>query len=203
MIGVIDRFIENKMKKIFHDRGPRMINKTLLAFQKSHPGLSTEELKVKLLTEAARIFPVVDSSILNALITRAKYTFWITAVTSTLFTVLSGGFSSGVVIRILAPALTSFVAWGISLGTIPVSYINRIKGALNSAVVMHLSSLNANPSVHIHQLLNITPGESHDLNHEEKLDVVIPVNQPAEEQKLSELSHEMDDKMVNVRSPGR
>jgi hypothetical protein len=137
MISPVDRLIEHVMKRALHIRRDKIIAKTLKMYRKNHPDAVTTNLEKDLQTEAARIYTIVDRSILSERIKRAKYTFWLTVMTSTVIVGALGGFTAGAALPFVAPPLAALSAWLIALATIPISYNKRIQGAMDSVVLKH------------------------------------------------------------------
>ncbi|MBA3661868.1 MAG: hypothetical protein H0W64_09080 [Gammaproteobacteria bacterium] len=136
MFKFIDQWIEKKLKKKLHKQRPEFIQQTLDGFIKKHNPDPTiiKNLSEKLEIEADRIYPIVDRSIIKERLKRSKYTFWITAVVSTIIVGIIIAFTGGALLPLVVPLLTSFIAWAIALGTIPLSYNQRILGAMDSTV---------------------------------------------------------------------
>lgn len=136
MFEFIDRYIENKMRKSLHKKRNKIIAQTLADYiDKHHPKPEiVAELKTLLIIEADRVYPVVDESILKERIKRARYTFWITVITSTLISAVIIALTHGLALPLIIPALTAFIAWAVTLATAPLSYNLRVHGAMESIV---------------------------------------------------------------------
>lgn len=140
----LDKWIEKKLKDLFHSKRDYIINKMIANFEKNHPEIiCTEELRQKFETEADRVYAIVDRSILRDRIQRAKYTFWATAVSSVILIGSLGAFSSNSVLPFITPIMNAFISWFLSIVTISISYHQRIKGGMDSVVVSYEKSLSA------------------------------------------------------------
>lgn len=143
----LDKWLENKLKTRFHQKKNSIVDKSLADFQKRYPFIDSSVLRAKLENENHRIYPIVDRSIIRDRIQRADYVFWMTATVSVIFVGSLGGFFSGSFWPFAAPLLSSLVAWTGSIATIPISYFQRVKGAMDSVTNVYENSLCENPSL--------------------------------------------------------
>ncbi len=134
MFGVIDRWVEKKLKKRLHAKKKKMIDAALGQFRTLHPGVSIEGLEEKLSHQIDLAFSTADSSILKERIKQSKYTFWLTIFASIILVGALGGFSMGSALPFVAPIVTALVSWGINIGTLPLSYACQVQGVLDAAV---------------------------------------------------------------------
>lgn len=137
MLKFIDNAIENILKKSLHKKREKIIQKTIQLFKKNHPNVDPKDFIKKVQDEADRIYAIVDRSILRERIQRAKYAFWITAILGIIIAGVLGAFSSGATLPLTAPIIAAFIPWLISVGTIPVSYNQRVKGAMDSVMMSY------------------------------------------------------------------
>lgn len=145
MFSFFDKPIEKLFKRGLYKQRQYYIRKAINKFIKqNHPDERTiAALKAKLEEEADRVYAIVDKSVLRAGIKRAKWTFLLTAIASTIIIGVLGFFSSGAILPFIIPVLAAFITWAVSLATIPFAYNERIKGGLDSVVLTFKKSLNA------------------------------------------------------------
>lgn len=139
MIGFIDKKIAQFLKRVMHKKRSKIIAKTLADYQREHDAdeNTLAALNEKLELEATRIIAIVDESIIEERIKRARYTFWVTAIVGTAVVVAVAAFPITTSIApFFAPLIAAGVAWAVSIATIPISYNKRVKGAMDSAVLM-------------------------------------------------------------------
>lgn len=143
MLGIIDKPLKKFLLKKLHKKRQKIIDKTVKDFaQKYHPEASVlNELKRLLENEADRIYPIVDDSILESGIKRARYIFWVTAITSSILAAFLVAITHGIALSIIIPIVTALISWGVSLGTIPISYDQRVQGSMDSTVITFLKKL--------------------------------------------------------------
>jgi len=143
MFWFVDTWIEQTIKQGLHNQRDQIINRTIAAFEKLHKNLPTTELKKKLENEAVRIYAIVDRSILRDRVKRAKYTFWAVAIAGIILVAMLGVFYNETLdaFRFATPLVMAGVSWVVSLATIPISYNQRVKGAMDSVVLVHENSL--------------------------------------------------------------
>jgi hypothetical protein len=99
------------------------------------PGEDTEIIDGKLKAEANRVCNLTDSAILQANIRKAKYTFWITAIDSTILVMLVSGFKTP--LTFMTPPLASTFTYMAAIISITALYNGRIKGAMNSTIKIY------------------------------------------------------------------
>lgn len=139
MIGPIDKLITRILRRVMHKRREKVIEQKITDYLLTHQldEASIIELNEKLQLEAMRIIAIVDESILSERIKRARYTFWVTAIIGTVVVVALASYPVTTSLApFFAPLIAAFVAWAVSIGTIPISYIKRVQGAMDSAIVM-------------------------------------------------------------------
>lgn len=148
MFKFFDKPIEKLFLRVLHKQRKRIINKSINAYiRENHPDPCTiDNLREKLEAEADRIYAIVDKSIVRERIKRARYTFWITAITSVIIVGVLGALTSGAVLPIIIPILVAFVTWAVTLGTIPISYNQRVQGAMDSTIITFKKSLSNHES---------------------------------------------------------
>lgn len=140
----IDKWIERKLKEHLHKKRKYYVYKSLVGFINRNPGHDYSEIRKKLETEAARIYPMVDRSILRERVKRAKYIFWATLAASLLVVGAVVAASGGTALALVAPVCASIVTWAASIATIPVSYNQRVKGAMDCVVIPYEECLKQN-----------------------------------------------------------
>ena len=138
-LGFIDRKIEEKLAVIFHQKKAAIIKKFLLLFTENHPGAGTQIITFKLKAEADRVCNFTDRAILRANIKKAKYTFWITAVGSTVMVMLTSGFHTP--LNFVTPPLASLFTYVAAIVSITAYYNQRVKGAMNSILQSYEAEL--------------------------------------------------------------
>lgn len=139
---------------MIHKKRSNLITQKLKEFKKKHPSISTDLLESDLEIEADRIYSMADKSIITAMIKRARYTFWMTIITTTIVVGALGAFSGGTALPFITPLLSAFAAWAISLVVIPTSYNERVKGGMDSIILHFERHLSQNSSIHIHSALS-------------------------------------------------
>jgi hypothetical protein len=135
MIPIIDRWIEKKLKLHFHKKRDKIIGKAFAEFCKTHDQTQSQSLLEKLNHEADRMYAVIDRSILRARINRSKWVFWSTLIASIIIVGTLGAFTAGLALPFISPALAALVTWSASIGTIPIDYLQRLKGAMDSELI--------------------------------------------------------------------
>jgi hypothetical protein len=156
MLWFIDSWIERLFKTALHKRREPIINRALKNYEYEHPAASTDLLKIKMGDETDRIYAIIDRSILRERLVRARYTFWVTAITGT--GVVLAGSAFGVVslsssFPFITPSVLAFVAWAVSVGTLPIAYNQRVKGAMDAVIIAHDKSLVTFPATLIPQTI--------------------------------------------------
>ena len=136
MFKFTDRIIEKILKKKLHKRRKRILVKTINKFvNKHHPDEATlKELKTALEKEIDRVYDFIDKSILRERLKRGRYAFWITAIASVIVIGLIGAFSAGTLLPFFIPVIAALIAWAVNLITIPISYNERLYGAMDTVV---------------------------------------------------------------------
>lgn len=139
MFGPVDKLIEKILRRAMRSKKEKIVNKKFAEYCKKF-GLNEDEavkLREKLETECLRIIAIVDESILRERIKRARYTFWITAIIGTAVIVALAAYPVTTSIApFFAPLVAAVIAWAVSLATIPISYLKRVTGAMDSAAIM-------------------------------------------------------------------
>ncbi len=133
---MIDHWIEDILKNYLHKKRDQHIDKALNDFiEKYHPDPQIiNTLKKKLEVEADRLFPLADQSILHERIQRAKYTFWVTAIASSITAAIILFLTHGSAIIFVMPICAATVAWAVTIVTIPIGYDARMAGGMDSTV---------------------------------------------------------------------
>lgn len=133
MLKIIDHWIENRLRNYLAKQQDKMVRKAVDSFiQKNHPDTATLNfLKANIENAIKRNNLTADRNILKERVKRAKYTFWISALSSAFIVGILGFFSSGTLLPIILPLLTAVIAWGITLATIPLAYNQSIKSAID------------------------------------------------------------------------
>lgn len=135
MLRFIDRWIEKVLLKRLHKNRDKLITKHLDDLRKSNPSLLEPELIEIINHEIDRTFAVADRTIIRGKIKTAKYTFWITAVTGCFIVGAISGFTFGAALPFLAPLITAFIAYTLTLATIPISYNQEVRGHIDSTIL--------------------------------------------------------------------
>lgn len=155
MFGISKR-IEELFKKKLHKKQDYYINKAIESFIKDYrkrkhqdPDPATvEDLRKKLKAESIRVYAIVDNSILRERIQRAKWTFFITAIAGGGVVIVVGICTGGIVLPAIVVtffgASTAYIA---TLVTIPISYNQRIRGAMNSTVATFIENMDNPPQL--------------------------------------------------------
>lgn len=154
MFNFIDKKLQKIFEKILHKRKKHYIHKAIEVFIKSHPyaDLHTiNKLKEQLENEADRVYKMIDKSVLQAGIKRAKFTFWLTLILSLVLIGTLSILTYGFTLALFVPAITASIAWLVTLATIPVSYNERIKGGLDTVLFSFEKEFN-NQSDVLHHL---------------------------------------------------
>lgn len=156
MFDYADRKIENVFKHFLHKKRYAIVDKAFKKFIKDHPLSEADAtaLRAKLEDEADRIVSFIDRSVLRERIQRAKYTFVITLVASTVVVAAVGGFADLTVVPFIAPVAAACVAWLIAVATIPIAYNQRIKGGMDSSILVFEKSLNEREHSNANKLTN-------------------------------------------------
>lgn len=141
MIKKLDKWIETKIRDHLAAQRQQLIDTTIARFQQQHPTLPLGDLRNQLEDEADRVYDIVDQSILRDRIIRAKYTFFGAGVAGALFAGFITGFSGGAATPFVTPVTSAFTAYVLSVATIPISCILRIRGGLNSTVRKYLKTI--------------------------------------------------------------
>ncbi len=131
------RFIENTLylycKTELHKKRQHYINQAIDKYTKLNPDpADLLSFKDKLETEADRVYAIVDRSILRERIKRGTKVLLFTIIASILVVGLLAGFYGGSIVSFVSPIAMTLVAWATSVLTIPVSYNQRVKGAMDT-----------------------------------------------------------------------
>jgi Skp family chaperone for outer membrane proteins len=137
-MNIFDTTIENIFKKYLHKKRDYYINKALNKFIKKHnPDPKViNELKILLETEALRLYPMADKSILRERIKRARVVFIITAILSIILAIILIVLTKGTALILITPLFSALFAWIATLATIPIGYDQRIKGGMDSVIAV-------------------------------------------------------------------
>jgi hypothetical protein len=138
-LGFFDRFIEEKMGNYFHRKKDGIVNNFLMIFTNDHLSEDTEVIAGKLKAEADRVCNFTDSAILRANIKKAKYTFWFTAIGSTILVMLVSGFKTP--LSFMTPPLASTFTYMAAIISITALYNGRVKGAMISTIKTYEAEL--------------------------------------------------------------
>src|SRR5688572_18504722 len=112
-MNIFDKAIENIFKKYLHKKRDHHIKKALKNFIKNYnpdPNV-IDELKKSLETEALRLYPMVDKSILRERIKRARTVFIITAILSTILAIVITLLTQGTALIFITPLFAALFAW--------------------------------------------------------------------------------------------
>lgn len=134
MLG-ISSLIKKVLGRWLHQHREPIVDKWVNSTIENFSGLSIDAVKLRELLniEADRIYPMVDHSVLEERIKRAKYTFWCTVIPITIVI--------GVIFAVLpnisplifvTPLLGAVCTWANSIGTVKISYDERVEGAMKS-----------------------------------------------------------------------
>lgn len=140
MLGFIDKKIEALMQKSLHKKREKMIAKALKDYVAGHPldEAQTEELRERLESDTDRFLKIIDRSVLRAGLLRARYVFWITAIFGTAIVVALAAYPVTTSIApFFVPLAAAFVGWAVSVATIPLSYIESIKGICAATIASY------------------------------------------------------------------
>lgn len=113
-------------------------------FKGKNSPLSKEEaaeLESKLNTEATRVYDFIDRSILRERIRRAKYTFWAVTLATLLVVGIIFAVTKSSALVFISPFTNGIISWITSIATIPVSYNQRVKGAMISTIGSFIKDL--------------------------------------------------------------
>jgi hypothetical protein len=137
-MNIFDKAIENIFKKYLHKKRDHHIKKALKNFIKNHNSdpKDIDELKKLLETEALRLYPMVDKSILRERIKRARTVFIITAILSMILAIVISLLTNGTALIFITPLFAALFAWIATLATIPIGYDQRIKGGMDSVIAV-------------------------------------------------------------------
>lgn len=134
-LSFFDRFVELMLKWYLHHKRDKYVEKTLL---RCSIYLSNQEdsknMRATVERETRRIYSIVDRSILRDRVIRGKYTFFGTAIIAALVFTCLNQFAAITPFASVLPLTMALVAWVISIVTIPISYNQRVKGAMDSVV---------------------------------------------------------------------
>lgn len=146
---LLDKHIEAFIKTRLYSKRDQIINKAIATFENQHPNQPTDELKKLFEKEANRVYPMVDRSILHDRIQRAKFTFLATAIMTIVMIIATDSYTAGHGLVFASPLIMAFVSWAALVGTVGISYNQRIKGAMHSVADGYeksLSELTLSPS---------------------------------------------------------
>lgn len=136
MIWFIDRWLKKILSKRLHQKRDAHIQKAIQKYQASHPDADDETLaalREKLESEITRVFAVADESIIATGLIRARITFWVSAVFSTIIVLALAQFPiTTSLVPFFVPLMAAFVGWLTAIVTIPFSYTARVNGAMKS-----------------------------------------------------------------------
>jgi hypothetical protein len=137
MIGYFDKKIRSLLKRHLGKRCDIVLSKTLNDYIANNhlDERAAAAFKKVLNLEMNRVIEIADSSILNATIQRARYTFWVTAIVGTAIAIALTPVVA-LSVTLFAPIFAAFVVWGVSLATIPINYNQRVQGAMDSGIVI-------------------------------------------------------------------
>lgn len=155
----IERLFEDLIKAVLHRKREQYIQKTITQFHMDDPLLPLGNLEEKLNIEADRVYAIVDRSILRERIQRSKYVFLGTIIFSTIIVGALGGFTSGSALPFIAPLCMAFVNYVLSMATVGIGYNQRVKGGMDTVVIVHKKSIQENLAVslsRIHSVLGVT-----------------------------------------------
>ena len=134
MRGLIDQKIESALRRKLYKQREKIIAQSIDCFIKEHHPDPTlvAELRRRLEEEADRVYAIVDRSVLRAWLKRAKYTFWIMTITTSIVAAVLAVVTHGAAVVIIAPILSAFVTWVVTVGTVPITYNERVKGGMDA-----------------------------------------------------------------------
>lgn len=136
MLWFIDRWLKKMLTHHLHQKREKHIQKAIQKYQIRYPDADSQTLaalRTKLETEITRVFAVADESIISTNLMRARITFWVSAIFSTMIVLALAHFPiTASLIPFFVPLISSFVAWLTAVTTIPFIYNIRVKGAMNS-----------------------------------------------------------------------
>lgn len=137
MLEFIDKKIESYMKRGLHKKRDKIIADAIKKFTDTHQldADKIEELHEKLVADTDRFLKIIDRSVLRAGLIRARYVFWITSIVGTAIVVALAAYPVTTSIApFFIPLVAAFVGWAVSVATIPVSYLESIKGIRDATV---------------------------------------------------------------------
>lgn len=141
MLPTLDKLIKQMMKRHLHEQKDQFIQKELRRFRKNYPqttGNQIIDLRADLETEARRLYPVVDSSVLHANLRRSRYIFWFIALFGSLCIGIPHGLLSENPFSFFSPLIMALLTWIISCATIPILYNQRVKGGFHSVTTVYI-----------------------------------------------------------------
>ena len=205
MFKFFDKHIEQILWNRLHKQKESIINKTINKFKEEHPEADVDNLRIKLNKEAKRVYRFTDRSILRDRVQRARWTFWASCFITIVLVATSSGFNLDNLFSFLAPLITALTAWIVSVGTISISYNQRVKGAMDTVIDQYEESINASHDVQLtldttHHILNrITQTSStHELISETpSISIVIDPIGPKKEIQEVITTHENGKEIVN------
>lgn len=137
MLGFIDKKIESYMKRGLYRKRDKIVAKTVDEFAAAHKldEAKTEELRTKLIADTDRFIKIVDRSVLRAGLIRARYVFWVTAILGTVLVLALASYppTTGIA-PFFVPLIAALVGWAVSVATIPISYIESLKGVRDATI---------------------------------------------------------------------
>jgi hypothetical protein len=149
-MSFIDRKIEEKLANYFHQKKSDIVEYFLKIFSNNHPQMNTTVIQGKLEAEANRVCDFTDRAILRANIKKAKYTFWITAIGSTILILAVSGFKTP--LSFATPPFSSSLTYVAAIYSITALYNQRVKGAMNSITKIYEAELEKTSSPQSPQL---------------------------------------------------
>lgn len=134
MIPIIDRRIEKWLKYRLPKSNYYHIADAILDFKTQYPDHDTTALKEKLDAEFEKITTKINRSIITERVLRSRFVFWASILASLAIVGTIIAATNGLILLLITPATAAFVAWSVSVSSIPISYNQKIIGDLENVV---------------------------------------------------------------------
>ncbi len=141
----ISTLLRNMFMARLHQHRESIIKKAIELFIPPNVSINVVDLREFMNEEADRVYDIADYSILDERILRAKYTFWATIIPVALIIGLIFAFiphTSPIIF--VTPFFGAISTWINSIGTVHISYDERILGGMKSAIGRYFKQLAKN-----------------------------------------------------------
>jgi hypothetical protein len=128
------------IRPILYKRREKYIQEGIERFRVKYPTANEEqitEITKSMTDESLRIYAIVDDAILKANLQRSMFIFWVIFIVGTIMCIAQNKIPPKYWVEFITPFVLSFSSWIVSCLTIPLLYIGRVVGAMNSEIVRY------------------------------------------------------------------